>query len=334
MRRNIVCLDQNAWIELSRIFYGDSKDESARSLPSRLFDLAHQGSHIFPISFERLHETQKDSNRERRIRLARFMVDLSDGLTMGPAYKRTIPLECRNHLTMYHCLPRKLLDVGESIIGKGLAGIFGAEAALVPSKPDAEPLPRELEKIILSHVNSNEFLFQAISGENEELRRELLMVTKSIHDEAIIVMQENLAKIPPRMDKQKRHDQALSKFFVDSILPIMAKEAMKVEIPLNGSIKKTPPAESPEQFLRRSVPSAYVSFELGHARDKGRGGRVLENDFNDISFLSYAIPYAKIVVTERGWVQLARQLKLDKMYGSHLLPVSKIGRLTDLLSET
>lgn len=314
------------------MFYGGSGDSSGGGLPGVLFDLAHKGSHIFPISFERLHETCKAENPERRKRLARFMVDLSDGLTIGPAYKSTIPLECRNHLTRYHCLPRKTVDVGESIIGRGIAGIFGAKASLVPSRPNAKPLPPEMERMIIDHVNSNESLYQALSGENEELRKELLSVTKPIDDEAIPIMEGNLSKIPRGMDKRKHHDQALSNFFVHSILPIMASEAMKAGIPLDGRVKKNPPMETPEEFLRRSVPSAYVSFELGHARDKGRGGRVSENDFNDISFLSYAIPYARVVVTERSWVQIAGHLKLDRMYGSHLLAVSNLGRLADLLA--
>lgn len=332
MSRSIICFDQNAWIELSRAYYGNAGDTAISRLPSRLFDLANQGSHVFPISIERLHETQKNSNVERRRRLARFMIDLSDGMTIGPAYKRTIPLECRNHLIEYHNLPLKKSDIGESIIGKGISGVFGAKADLVPTKPDAQPVSPVIKEIIIDHVNGNEVLYEVISGENEQLRRGWLDDTKSIHDKAIAIMEKNLSEIPSGMSKKERHDEALSKFFRDAILPIMIEEALKLGIPLDGSIKRRKSEETPEQFLSRRIPSAYVSFELSHARDKQGGGKVIENDFNDISFLSFAIPYASIIVTERSWVQLAKRLGLEKLYGSIMLPVSKMGDLLDILS--
>jgi len=62
---------------------------------------------------------------ERRKKLARFMIDLSDRFTIGLAYKRAIPLECRNHLIEYYSLPREKYDIGESIIGKGISESVG-----------------------------------------------------------------------------------------------------------------------------------------------------------------------------------------------------------------
>jgi len=331
MNRSIICLDQNAWIQLARIFYGNDGDPSVAKLPTKMFELANQGSHVFPISFERLHETQKISNVERRKRLARFMIDLSDGFTIGPADKRTIPLECYNYLVDLHCLPKLKYDIGEEIIGKGISGIFGARGELIPNKPDAEPIPVDRRKEIIDYFNSNEVLFDIISGKNEELRRSSLETIKSIHDEGRRKMEKNLAEIPSGMDKRKRHLGALSNFLMDSILPIMTMEALKLGIPFDGSAKPKSKIKSPEEFLRQ-IPSAYVSFELSHARDKQCCGKVMENDFNDISFLSYAIPYASVVVTERTWVQIAKRLKLDTLYGSVIISVSEMGAFKTLLA--
>lgn len=330
MRRSIVCFDQNAWIGLSRAYYGSASDTAICALPDRLFGLANRGSHVFPISIERLHETQKDANVDRRRRLARFMVALSDGLTIGPAYKGTIPMECRNYLIDRHCIDGKKCDIGERILSKGMSGIFGVMGNLFPSGPDATPITPELRNEIIDYVNSNETLYGVLAGENEELRSAMVDSTESIHDDAVRIMEDNLSRIPSGIDKRRRHDGALSKFFIDSLLPIMAKEASRLGIPLNGSVTPRRSVMSPDQFLRK-IPSAYVSFELGHARDKQSGGRVSKNDFNDISFLSYAIPYASIVVTERSWVQLAKRLGLDKIYGSIMMPVSEMEDLLDIL---
>lgn len=44
-----------------------------------------------------------------------------------------------------------------------------------------------------------------------------------------------------------------------------------------------------------------------------------KNDFIDMLYLSEAIPYCDIVVTEKKWVSLAKQAKLDKLYDTILL---------------
>lgn len=44
-----------------------------------------------------------------------------------------------------------------------------------------------------------------------------------------------------------------------------------------------------------------------------------KNDYFDIMHLSAMLPYCDIVITEKKWVDLAKQAKLDKIYNTKLL---------------
>jgi len=73
--------------------------------------------------------------------------------------------------------------------------------------------------------------------------------------------------------------------------------------------------------LFENVPSIDVQLELITARDRNIGKDVDPNDFEDISFLSVAIPYCDIVVTENSWSDYAvrKQLQLDVKYSTVIL---------------
>ncbi len=51
--------------------------------------------------------------------------------------------------------------------------------------------------------------------------------------------------------------------------------------------------------LFKSIPTAYCFFELDFYRDSQQQRRIQPNDLHDIVGLAIAVPYAKVVVTER-----------------------------------
>lgn len=54
-------------------------------------------------------------------------------------------------------------------------------------------------------------------------------------------------------------------------------------------------------------------------RDELRSREIDANDVMDVSFLSVAIPYCDIIVTEQFWVDLAKRNRLDQAYCTILL---------------
>lgn len=73
--------------------------------------------------------------------------------------------------------------------------------------------------------------------------------------------------------------------------------------------------------LLQKLPSFYthsiLAYKNGRMQPKNRP--IHENDFFDIMHLSSAIPYCDVVVTEKKWVDLAKQAKLDELYNTILL---------------
>lgn len=79
------------------------------------------------------------------------------------------------------------------------------------------------------------------------------------------------------------------------------------------------PREKEEVFQR--LPTFYTNCALLY-KDVNmypEDSSMDDNDFIDMLYLSVAIPYCDIVVTEKKWVSLAKQAKLDKLYDTTLL---------------
>jgi hypothetical protein len=68
--------------------------------------------------------------------------------------------------------------------------------------------------------------------------------------------------------------------------------------------------------LLESIPVLDVEINLHVERNEHKGRKIEPNDEIDIAFLSLAVPYCHIVVTERFWANLILRLKLDLKYGT------------------
>ena len=81
-------------------------------------------------------------------------------------------------------------------------------------------------------------------------------------------------------------------------------------------------------FIRK-VPTMDVRLTLWQRRFKDRGRKADRNDWKDIGFLSVAIPYANIIVTENYWSHISVQTGLSTRYGSTV--TTSLDRLPELL---
>jgi len=81
--------------------------------------------------------------------------------------------------------------------------------------------------------------------------------------------------------------------------------------------------------LLENIPTALCLFTLIYERDQQLQRPIQVNDFNDIWFLSLAIPYSDIVVTEKMWTSIAKRTKLDKKCKTIIL--SSIKELAELM---
>jgi hypothetical protein len=64
------------------------------------------------------------------------------------------------------------------------------------------------------------------------------------------------------------------------------------------------------------IPNLDVLLTLRLARDQEHNRAVERNDIRDLDWLSVAIPYSNVVVSERYWGSKARATRLDEKYGT------------------
>lgn len=99
MHPRVIHLDQKNWIELARGYY--RRAPSLHRIAQNVVEKSQSGQAIFPLSLTHLDETVRNLNRERRQRLAKYMVLVSQGWAILPApfiLKPEIEDACLKHL--------------------------------------------------------------------------------------------------------------------------------------------------------------------------------------------------------------------------------------------
>jgi hypothetical protein len=79
-----------------------------------------------------------------------------------------------------------------------------------------------------------------------------------------------------------------------------------------------------------SVPTIDVLVTLGLRRDNDLNRPIHRNDIKDVEFLSVAVPYCNIVVTERFWSHTVRAAGLDRRYDT--IVISDLTEVPELLA--
>ena len=129
----VTYLDQLHWIDLSRAAYGlDSPPEIPRVLEV-LRQAKASGRVCFPLSYAHYRETWKQSDVERRHRLAKFMWELSGGMAVAPP-DVVIAHEIEVALARY--FPGRVVPETLQLLGRGWVHAFNAFPA--PLRPAVE----------------------------------------------------------------------------------------------------------------------------------------------------------------------------------------------------
>lgn len=289
-----VYLDLNKWVDLARAEAGLSEGEPFRSALQAALRSVADGRAIFPLSSAHLMEVAKIGDDARRAKLASLMVRLSQGWFLTATSSLLIP-ELRKSLAKEFDIP---------LIGPGSSTIFtrSIKSALIdpahPS-PGAEiddsllRLPGILEAYLAtsrvpSHLIRNWRTFAQQHEAGRSLRWE---TSKTVRKRAYCVLvMDGLGT---------RFAQVLREFG----LSLDDRERI-----------------GPDRCVRllENIPFLDVEIGLHTERNEHRDRRIEPNDELDISFLSSAVPYCQVVVTEKFWTSLVKRLKLDTKYGSNV----------------
>lgn len=300
----IIYLDQNIWINLSKAYYGIDKSLELKEVCDKLINASEEGNVICPLSVTHLIETLRHMNKDRRKRLAKFMVKISKGFTICP-YTIVIPREIKN--AIYKRLGMEPLDISKNVIGKGIAHSWGKICTI---KGD---VPEKIRKELLEEFNSPEameyFLSEPTLAEKSKDRKNDYDLINKIEE---IRAEESKIK-----DKDLKYRVCAKKYLSSVLVPMVEKINIDWGLPKDTLISGFSEKQWFDFF--KDVPTSYCSFSLSDRVDRNLNRRTDKNDLYDISALAIAIPYCDVVVAESMFSSLAIQAKLHKEYDTIIL---------------
>jgi hypothetical protein len=305
-------LDQNAWIYLSKSYYGIDKDTTLSEICSHLMKSSDEGCIICPLSVNHIIESLKHYNKDRRKRFAEFIIKVSKGYTIFP-YSKIIPWEIKNAVN--GLFGKEQLDLSKRVIGKGISFSLGAKAII---KGD---ISKEIKDMLTEKLESSDALKMLLSGEySTESFHKVNSDGKRIENDLITNIEKIRKEDNEIKDKELRYRVCATKHFRDMILPSIIKTLDDLGISFQTFQTLTSGWSEEHMFnFFRQIPTSFCDFTLTYKRDRNIDRPVKRNDLFDIAALSIAIPYCDIVVTEAMFASIALQAKLDKLYNTKIL---------------
>jgi hypothetical protein len=297
----VIYLDQKCWIDIAKIYY-DESSYSERELVKKFFDASETGQVIFPLSIAHLDETIRIADDERRNRLAHLMAKMSNAYSFQPYIEPLIRKELLN--IFRRKLGLKTANIRDFVLKKGVSHLLGAKPTLVPKKGANEP-PEELKKKVFSFTEGPE-------GMEFVLRQRILREDMDRKRRALIAEVEKMrADLLAIKDKNLRQRTYLARSVVDLLVPELTKITIENNLPRDLILHEKMTRKDIDDFLN-NIPTALSLFTLIYHRNQQIQRPIPANDSNDIWFLSLAIPYSDIVVTEKMWASIAKRTKLDR----------------------
>ncbi|MCD4678998.1 MAG: hypothetical protein K8S00_01295 [Bacteroidales bacterium] len=312
----IIYLDQNKWIDIARAFYGREDGEKYHPVLEKLQEKVNLGDIIVPISAVHIIETARNGHKDRRERLANFIAELSKSYGILP-YISVRQQEIENSILLKLGKTPKH-NIGEIAINRGVAHMLGMELPKNVFSADYEKFlikVNQLEKFVAT------MMIDFIS-------RELVNELKQEDIDSIVDYEKSRQLKNEELSKEMRLRVAIMEMAYDRLFPVIIEQLKKMGIdpkPFADSFKDI---EDWKGFFF-SMPTMDIWINLHVLRDSDKGKAVHRNDTNDMAFLSIAVPYCDIVVTEKYWAHHLISNGYDKKYNTTIL--TDLTELTDLI---
>jgi hypothetical protein len=245
----------------------------------------------------------------RRERLARFMVDLSCNRTILP-FITVRPWEIRN--AVYGLFERRVsYCIRCSIVREGLANASGMQLRI-------SGLPKEVGASVLQICNSSETSIELLLDHANQRDSVDQFQTE---ENSTLEIQENARKraAADRITWDWRlYAELRNHFFSGSVGMDIAAALQEINVGFSVFWDRI---TNPEEFVKffARVPSLDVSLTLMLSRDQDLVRRIQQNDSRDLIWLSVALPYSNLVVSENYWGHMIRSRGLDTKYGTTII---------------
>ena len=306
MKPLLIYLDQNKWINLNGAYHNLPNGMRFKTILECIKLAAKNGTAIFPLSDVHVIETRKAKDLTHRRRLAQVMVEISQGWTLAPA-SHLVPQQLRVAIASLY---GEQTQPEPAALGRGIPFAFGQAENL--------HIDLGLSKGEAKHL-------QAILDSPHGLAAFLVGNDESLSAQGVIDFERRAHLLGDKVERARAVGKAYSKAerkraYVAELTYHLQPELTQV-LALYGKTLRNllDLGKSRLTAFFEQVPTLHVEVELATERDDFWNRLVDPNDMVDVSFLSVAIPYCDIVVTEKFWTDLAKRKKLGQRYETVVL---------------
>lgn len=315
----IVYLDQKGWINLAKIKYGSVKTDEETRLLETMYRAVEEDKVIFPLSI--VHLDEMPSSETKRQQLAALMVRLSKGYSFSPYVDSQIAVEVDQIIAKKLGYPG--IDLRQVFLKQGIHHLFGLKGEIVSRDGDGNRKPPEEIKEKMTKM-----LYDPRVFESSLTKTKPNPLLRQYQKEAAAQMDKTRRGLLRIKDKDQRRRTFLAQNVSAIILPHIVKALIDRGLPKDFFKMEEWTREDMDRFLAQ-VPTGLTFITLMMYMDLQFQRAINVNDIADVWGLTLAIPYCDVVVTERRWVSIAKQSKLDKICDTIML--TSINDLMDII---
>jgi hypothetical protein len=300
-------LDQNKWIDLARTHYGRPGGEPFQNALRAVRGGVKSGKLIVPFSIVNAQEAMIPQDAGRRERLARFMVELSGNLTILPE-QAACRWEIRNAVGRV-LVTGSPTAVRPLAVQQGFTHALGLGVQVLGPATQADTATR--------HIRSPEmtvaFLLM-VSGQRERIAQ-----AQAGEAGAVGVFEMDRARSASLTLEQRRKLEFEELFFgTGTYRQALAAVLQEFGVTDQAFRTRVHSGQDAVHFIA-DIPNLDILLTLRLARDRDLTRPIERNDIRDLDWLSVAVPYANVVVSENYWGHQVRSTGLHEKYGTVLL---------------
>ena len=309
-------LDQNIWIYLSRVYYGIEENEIYSRVIEKITFLIQKKKLIVPINLSNVIETHKIKNKERRERLAKFIVDVSKGYCFIP-YPYIIDSEIISFIKNYLKIP--ICSIQETAIGIGDFYLIhnGTIPNLNSKLPISEKRKEKYENEMIRRFSTQESILKFFLNDKSPEQ----------DNKSTIQIMERISNVNWKYkDKTNRNKIRIIKYLLETVFPRIVHWCKEFNVEIKNIVNKFSTFDEVVDFLKK-FPLLYTNFCLHNSIEKIPNRPYNVNDIPDIASFSFAIPYCDFVIGEKFIISNAKREKLHLLYKTKLYTTKDISKL-------
>ena len=320
----LIYLDQKGWIDLAKKEYrSDKTDEDTRFLRT-LYNAVDESKALFPLSIVHLDEIKKISSEAKRQQLAILMTKLSRGYSFSPYVDHLIAVEIDQIIAEKLGYPH--IDLRRVFLKQGFHHLIGSNLPTIVSRDgdkNQKP-PKEIEeKMLATLYDPRTFEILLTKARPSQLLRQK-------QKEEAMQMNESRKQLLQVKDRDLRRRTYLAQIVLAIEVPHIIERLIDRGLPKDFFKIEEWKRKDIDEFLTH-IPTGLTFNTLMMYSDLQFQREINVNDIADVWGLTLGIPYSDVVVTERHWVSITKQSKLDKICNTIML--SSISDLAGILSK-